>query len=82
MGTIGYSELLIIFLIVLLLFGGRKIPEIARGLGKGIHEFKKARNDFQDAIEREVPDTVDTTASAVPEGTQGNQALPPPEKEA
>lgn len=48
---IGYQELLIIFLIVLLLFGGRKIPEIARGLGKGIREFKKAKNNVKDSLD-------------------------------
>ena len=50
---IGYQELIIIFLIVLLLFGGSKIPELARGLGKGIREFKKAKDDIRDAIEKE-----------------------------
>ncbi len=40
LGGIGPTELIIIFLIVILLFGGRKIPEIARGLGKGIRDFK------------------------------------------
>ncbi len=43
----------IIFLIVLLIFGGRKIPEIARGLGKGIKEFKKAKDGLADTIESE-----------------------------
>ncbi|MFA6569551.1 MAG: twin-arginine translocase TatA/TatE family subunit [Victivallales bacterium] len=52
---IGYQELIIIFLIVLLLFGGSKIPELARGLGKGIREFKKAKDDIRDAIEKEEP---------------------------
>ena len=52
---IGYQELIIIFLIVLLLFGGSKIPELARGLGKGIREFKKAKDDIRDAIEKEDP---------------------------
>ena len=56
MGTIGYPELIVIFLIVLLLFGGKKIPEIARGLGKGIREFRKARDDIRDAIETEAND--------------------------
>lgn len=41
---VGPQELLIILLIVLLLFGGRKIPEIARGLGRGVREFRKARD--------------------------------------
>jgi sec-independent protein translocase protein TatA len=52
---IGYQELIIIFLIVLLLFGGSKIPELARGLGKGIREFKKAKDDIREAIEKEEP---------------------------
>ena len=51
---LGYQELIIIFLIVLVLFGGKKIPEIARGMGKGIREFKKAKDDLHNAIEEEV----------------------------
>ncbi len=42
MGEIGFPELLLILLVVLLLFGGQKLPEIARSLGKSIREFKKA----------------------------------------
>ena len=49
----GYSELIIIFLIILVLFGGKKIPEIAKGLGKGLREFKKAKEDLHSAIEEE-----------------------------
>ena len=41
-GRLGPMELLIIFLIVILLFGGKKIPEIAKGLGKGIRDFKSS----------------------------------------
>ena len=52
---LGYQELIVIFLIVLLFFGGSKIPELARGLGKGVREFKKAKDDLQDAIEKEDP---------------------------
>ena len=44
---IGTWELIIIFLAVLILFGGKKIPEIARGLGKGMREFKRAASDIQ-----------------------------------
>ena len=40
-------EMLIIFLAILLLFGGKKIPELMRGLGKGISEFKKGKNEIQ-----------------------------------
>lgn len=44
-GIIGSEELLMILAAILLLFGGKKIPELAKGLGKGIHEFKKASQD-------------------------------------
>ena len=47
---LGYMEVFIILLIVLLLFGGKKLPEIAKGLGKGIKEFKKASKDVTDEI--------------------------------
>ena len=40
MGSIGVSELVLVFVILLLIFGGRKIPELARGLGSGIRNFK------------------------------------------
>jgi len=50
---IGGQELLFIFLIVLLIFGGTKIPEIARGLGKGIREFKKAKDGMEEDLEQE-----------------------------
>ncbi len=42
---IGSGELIVILCIMLLLFGGKKLPELARSLGKGIREFKKACND-------------------------------------
>lgn len=45
MGRIGVTELLIIVAIVLLLFGGKKIPELMKGLGTGIKEFKNAAKD-------------------------------------
>ncbi len=40
----GYGQLIIIVLVVILLFGGKKIPEVMRGLGNGVHEFKDALN--------------------------------------
>jgi len=47
MGSIGAPELLLIFLAILLIFGAKRIPEIARGLGKGIREFKSATREIQ-----------------------------------
>ncbi|MCL4156358.1 UNVERIFIED_CONTAM: hypothetical protein GTU68_049574 [Idotea baltica] len=48
MGAPGMQEMLIILAIIILLFGAKKIPELARGLGKGISEFKSAKNDVAD----------------------------------
>jgi TatA/E family protein of Tat protein translocase len=50
MGPIGGPEMMVIFIIVLLLFGAKKIPELARGLGKSMGEFKRARDEFEDEI--------------------------------
>ena len=46
----GGSEWILIFIVVLLLFGGKKIPELMRGLGSGIREFNNAKNDVKDKI--------------------------------
>ena len=46
MGSLGPFELVLIFLAILLIFGAKRIPEIARGLGKGIKEFKSATNEI------------------------------------
>ena len=50
MGSIGGWELLLIFLVVLLVFGAKRIPEIARGLGKGIREFKDATTNIKSEL--------------------------------
>jgi sec-independent protein translocase protein TatA len=49
MGSLGVTEILIILAIVLLLFGGKKIPELMKGLGSGVKEFKNAAKDDQPA---------------------------------
>jgi sec-independent protein translocase protein TatA len=51
-GGLGAQELLLIFLAVLLLFGAKRIPDIAQGLGKGIREFKGALRDTQDQLKK------------------------------
>lgn len=53
MGSIGTPEILLIFLVVLLVFGAKRIPEIARGLGHGIREFKDATKDLKREITQE-----------------------------
>lgn len=58
LGGIGVQELLLIFLVVLLLFGAKRIPDIAHGLGRGIRDFKQAMQETKDEINRsiEIPD--------------------------
>ena len=51
----GHIEILIIFLIVLLIFGAKRIPEMAQGLGKGIREFRTAMRDVQEEIDINTP---------------------------
>jgi|TARA_B100000497_G_C7242580_1_gene175881 sec-independent protein translocase protein TatA len=48
-GVFGWQQILIIALILLLLFGGKKIPELMKGLGKGVKEFKDATNKEEDS---------------------------------
>jgi sec-independent protein translocase protein TatA len=50
--NLGGQEMIIIFVVILLLFGAKKIPELARGLGKSMGEFKKAREEFEREITR------------------------------
>jgi sec-independent protein translocase protein TatA len=49
----GWGELLVIFLLILLFFGAKRIPDIATGLGRGIRDFKKALKDTQDEITKD-----------------------------
>ena len=52
MGPLGYPEMVVIFLIILLLFGAKKLPQLARGVGKSMGEFKKAKDEFEHEITR------------------------------
>ena len=45
MGRIGFTEIIVILVVILLLFGAKRIPELARSLGKGLQEFKKGLKD-------------------------------------
>ena len=54
MGGVGSWELILIMLVALVVFGAKRIPEIARGLGKGLSEFKRAARDIQVEINREI----------------------------
>lgn len=51
-GSIGVPEILLILLVILILFGARRLPEIGKGLGKGIREFKKASREITNEVTR------------------------------
>lgn len=51
-GPLGGPEMLLIFLVMLLLFGAKKLPQLARGIGKSMGEFKRAREEFEDEIRK------------------------------
>ena len=53
-GSIGMPELILIFVVALLVFGPKKLPEIGKSLGKGLAEFKKASDDLKKTIESEI----------------------------
>lgn len=63
LGNLRGTEWIIIFIVVLLLFGGKKIPELMRGLGKGVHSFKKGMQEAKREMERPIDDDDSNTAS-------------------
>lgn len=62
-GSIGMPELILIFVVALLVFGPKKLPEIGKSLGKGLAEFKKASDELKKTIEREIEDGKNEVAS-------------------
>ena len=64
--SLGWNEILLILLVVLLLFGGRKIPELMRVMGKGIREFQDAKNNVRKEIEEGIAENPRSTNSVTP----------------
>ena len=58
--SLGPWEIALIVIVIIILFGGKKLPELARGLGLGLREFKKAKQEIKDEVEN-VTDQVDNT---------------------
>ncbi len=54
MGNIGFPELLVIFVVALLVFGPKRLPDLGRSLGRGLAEFRRASTDLKRSIEREI----------------------------
>lgn len=63
LGNLRGWEWIIIILVILLLFGGKKIPELMRGLGKGVHSFKQGLQDAKDEINRPLDSDSDDNKS-------------------
>ena len=83
----GHWEILIIFLVILLIFGAKRIPEMAQGLGKGIKEFRKAMRDVQEEIDINNPSNTssgNTLKTSPPQQSvaQGAASAPAAEPEA
>ena len=74
MGEIGFDKLVLIVVVVLLLFGARRLPEIGASVGKGIREFKRSLSDTQDAI---VSNTDDRPVPPSDEIARTSQPVPP-----
>jgi sec-independent protein translocase protein TatA len=54
MGPLGFPEMLIIFVVALIVFGPRKLPELGRSLGKSLSEFKRASNELRNTLDDEI----------------------------
>ncbi len=77
-GNFGFGEILIVLVIVLLLFGAKRIPEIAGSLGKGINEFKRNITDAQKAIQDPPPS--DRVSGAKPVDATREEERPEPKR--
>jgi sec-independent protein translocase protein TatA len=77
MGSLGFPELIVIFVIALIIFGPRKLPEIGRSLGKSLAEFKKASNDLRNTLEEEIRLDEHRSQLDTARAAQAAQAAPP-----
>lgn len=87
-GSIGMPELILIFIVALLVFGPKKLPEIGKSIGKGLAEFKRASDDLKKTIETEMEQakaevsSVKESIAQTPTGPRPVEAAPPPEPSA
>lgn len=68
--SLGGGEIALIFLVLLLLFGAKKLPELARGIGKSAGEFKKAREEFEEEIRKGGEEATDEVTVSKASGSQ------------
>ena len=76
MGPIGVPELIIIFVVALLVFGPRKLPELGKSLGRGLSEFRRASNELRNTLEEEVRVIDHETSQTVSTQSVKNESLP------
>ena len=74
----GHYEIIIILIVILLVFGAKRIPEMAQGLGKGIKEFRKAMKDVKDEVDISEHLPSDTTKPEPAPDQEAQQVTPPP----
>jgi sec-independent protein translocase protein TatA len=79
---IGTTELIIIMFIILLVFGAKKLPELAQGLGKGIREFKKASNEIQDELNFDKNDRINKPSTPPKQEEPAKEEVKDDKKEA
>jgi Tat protein translocase TatB subunit len=79
MGNIGFPELLFIFVLALLVFGPRRLPELGRSLGKGLAEFKRATSGLKDSIEQEIRNAeLEASLNSHPKSSEAGNHLDAP----
>lgn len=76
MGDIGFSEILLIGLVILVFFGGKKIPEFMRGLGNGVREFNDAKDNVRRELENGMKEKDKAKADKASSSTQTSSAAP------
>lgn len=78
MGPLGVWELVVIFVVALIVFGPRKLPELGRSLGKSLSEFKRASNELRNTLDDEIRMEDRRAATAAGAGRPAPAAAPPP----
>ena len=71
--NLGSGEMILILAMVLILFGAKKLPELAKGLGQGIKEFKKATDNASEGMRHPVEETLPTAAKRLPPAPAGTE---------
>ena len=80
LGSIGMPELIVIFVIALIIFGPKKLPELGRSLGRSLNEFKRASNELKNTLEEEVRMEEQREKTAAERPRRRQSSSPPPRR--